>query len=245
MDPKTAAKRALRGVGLDTAVTAVEENWPSKVGRRERRDNRHAVVALAARLRADSDCVDVGAHQGGFLQHMVRLAPEGSHLAFEPLPHLNAALRSRFPGVEVRQAALSDAPGRAEFFYLPEAAGMSGLRERPDAADTVQEKLDVRLEVLDEVIGERAPSVIKIDVEGAELQVLRGACQTLARHRPMVLLEHGLAAAAAYGTHPGDVHDVLTEPGLRVFDFDGGGPYGRAEFIGLVESGPFWNWLAC
>lgn len=49
------------------------QNWPSTVGRRERRENRHAVVALAARLRPESDCIDIGAHKGGFLQHMVRL----------------------------------------------------------------------------------------------------------------------------------------------------------------------------
>lgn len=244
MEPKTAVKRGLRAVGLSRGVAAIEENWPSKVGRRERRDNRHAVVALAARLHADADCVDVGAHQGGFLQHMARLAPEGRHLAFEPLPHLNEALRARFPAVDVRQAALSDAPGTAEFFYLPEAAGMSGLRARPDAVDAAAQRLSVRLEVLDDIIGDRAPAVIKIDVEGAELQVLAGAQQTLARHRPMVLLEHGLAARQ-YGTSSGDIHDALTAPGLRVFDMDGGGPYDRAEFERLTSGGPFWNWLAC
>lgn len=245
MDAKAAVKRGMRRAGLGGTVTTIEENWPSKVGRRERRDNRHAVVALAARLRPESDCIDVGAHQGGFLQHMVRLAPQGRHLAFEPIPALNADLRARYPDVEVRQAALSDQPGTAEFFHATEAAGMSGLRSRPDAPDVVGERLEVQLEVLDEVVGDRAPVIVKIDVEGAELQVLRGAERTLREHRPMVLLEHGLAAASAYGTSSGDVHDVFASAGLRVFDLDGGGPYDRAEFEQLTATGPYWNWLAC
>jgi hypothetical protein len=52
---------------------------------------------------------------------------------------------------------------------------------------------------------------IKIDVEGAELQVLRGATATIRRCRPVIVFEHGVGAADCYGTTPEQVYDVLTE----------------------------------
>jgi len=44
-------------------------------------------------LREDSNCVDVGCHQGSILREMLRLAPKGTHFAFEPLPGMYEGLR--------------------------------------------------------------------------------------------------------------------------------------------------------
>jgi hypothetical protein len=44
------------------------------------------------------------------------------------------------------------------------------------------------------------PAVIIIDVEGAEQQVVEGALETIRRHQPIVVFEHGLGAADHYGT---------------------------------------------
>ncbi|HLY39530.1 MAG TPA: FkbM family methyltransferase [Candidatus Binatia bacterium] len=49
----------------------------------------------------------------------------------------------------------------------------------------------------------------RLDVEGAELEVLRGAGRTLHRWKPYVVFEHGLGAADSYGTSPGMVHELL------------------------------------
>jgi FkbM family methyltransferase len=65
-------------------------------------------------LREDADCLDVGAHAGSVLREIVRLAPRGRHVAWEPLPGLAAGLRADFPGVAVREAALADQAGRRE-----------------------------------------------------------------------------------------------------------------------------------
>jgi hypothetical protein len=88
--------------------------------------------------------------------------------------------------------------------------------------------------------------LIKIDVEGAEEQVLRGALETIRRHQPVVVLEHG-NSAAAYGTRPDDVFRLLCdEAGLRIFDMDGVGPYTLERFR-VVASPPAatrWNFFA-
>lgn len=203
-------------------------------------------VALAAILRPDSSAIDVGANVGAVLESIVRIAPQGRHMAFEPLPGLCAALAERFPGVEVEQVALSDAAGTAEFTHVLDAPAYSGLRQRADLPQGLEQvqRIQVRTARLDDVLPEdRAPALIKIDVEGAELQVLQGAIETLRRHRPFVVFEHGSGGADLYGTRPEQVFDLLTEVGLRIFDMDGGGPYTRERFQETFTE-PIWNFLA-
>lgn len=190
---------------------------------------------LAFTLSRDSNCIDVGANHGAVLAEMKRVAPEGRHIAFEPLPHLCDTLRQTYPDVEVHQAALYNEPGEAEFSYVHGSAdGWSGLRFRPlpSGEEAVVEQIQVRLEVLDQVLDPGYhPSVIKIDVEGAELHVLEGALQTLRNHRPVVIFEHGSGSAETYDTAPRDVFELLgQEAGFRIFDLDGGGPYALEEF---------------
>jgi FkbM family methyltransferase len=213
--------------------------WPQW---RNRRDDAHLRAAMAALLRPDSNCVDVGANTGSVLADAVRLAPLGRHVAFEPLPELAERLQARFPGVRVQCAALSDRAGEATFHRRLDADSRSGLLPLGGPA----EPLTVRLETLDEVLGDDyVPEFIKIDVEGAELAVLEGALATLIRHRPVVAFEHG-RAALAYGTTHGMVHDVLCgRAGLRIFDLDGEGPFERTAFERVADPpGRRWNFLA-
>ena len=70
------------------------------------RDNELLAGLLEELLEHDSVCFDVGAHEGAVLGEMVRVAPNGRHIAWEPLPALARRLRERFPSVEVRDAAL-------------------------------------------------------------------------------------------------------------------------------------------
>jgi hypothetical protein len=88
------------------------------------------------------------------------------------------------------------------------------------------------------------PSFLKIDVEGAELQVLQGALETLRRHRPIIWFEHGTGGAEHYGTKPADVHRLLTgEVGMRIFDADGEGPYSEADFDAVFTQ-RMWSFVA-
>lgn len=203
--------------------------------RRERSDLQNMRRLLAFTLSPDDNCVDAGAHRGEVLAEIVRVAPRGHHLAFEPLPHLATLLRERFPAVEVHEAALSDRAGKAEFAYVHGSAeGWSGLRFRPlpDGSQAEVETIEVALAALDEVWdSSRRLALVKIDVEGAEQQVLEGAMKTVRRDRPIVLFEHGTGSAETYGTSPTDVFALLDgELGLRVYDLDGSGPYTLSEF---------------
>ena len=169
-------------------------------------------------LKRDSNAIDIGAFEGGMLRHMCRLAPEGAHIAFEPLPEKAAGIRRRCPRATVHPWALADSPSQASFTRVLEYPALSGLKRRQDLPPGAHvQDLTVRTETLDRVIEPTHPvAFIKIDVEGGELGVLRGGMATLRRTRPVVVFECGLGGADLYGTQPSEVFDLLAGLGLRV-----------------------------
>lgn len=243
-DPELTALRA----ALDDPLIGPDMRALASVGSRREARDRHAMsVLLACTLARDGHAIDVGAHSGAVLREIVRVAPEGRHIAYEPLPELSAQLAGEFPTVTVRNAALSDENGTASFVHVDSAPEFSGLRERDYHGQTEVRKheIAVRTERLDDALPDGfAPALIKIDVEGAELLVLRGAEQTLRRFRPTIVFEHGAGASEHYGTHSHDVHDLLVDGlGMRIFDLDGTGPYGREQFAAVFPE-PIWNFVA-
>jgi FkbM family methyltransferase len=231
-----------RRLGVEAGLRRVHELVAPAGVRRSIRDEAHLRAVMAAILRPDSNCIDVGANVGDMLGEMVRLAPAGRHIAYEPLPELARGLAERYPAVDVRNAAVSDAPGEATFYRDPRIRSRSGL-----SANDGAHPFTVRLEAIDGALpAGYVPHLVKIDVEGAELGVLRGAIETLRRHRPHVALEHG-STALRFGTTHRMIHDLLVgELGMRIFDMDGAGPYTAAEFDRLADPpGPLFNFIAC
>jgi len=209
------------------------------------RDTALLVALLEEVLEPDSDCLDVGAHAGSVLQEMVRIAPDGRHVAWEPLPAFASRLRERFPSVRVRQAALSDRAGEREFAHVVADPGWSGFLAREAPAGGAVETITVRSERLDDVLPDGVrPAFVKIDVEGAEEEVLIGAMETLRRHRPVVAFEHGRGSADHYGTTPGGIHELLAELGYEVSGLDGDGPYDVERFVEIFASGQRVNFAA-
>jgi FkbM family methyltransferase len=244
------AQRRLRQIALRSGagqrLRRIRRAFEPSGVTRDRRDHEHLLAILAAVLAADSNCIDVGAHEGSFLAQMIRLAPRGRHLAFEPLPHLAAELAHRFPAAEVHQAALSDHGGEEAFVHVLTRPGWSGFRQRPYPGRERLERITVPVLRLDDVVAsDYVPHFVKLDVEGAELQVLQGALQTLTTHRPILAFEHGLGSADHYGTHPEQIFSLLCDQiGMRIFDLDGGGPYERDSFVTAFENGERVNFLA-
>lgn len=214
--------------------------------RRGRADHLGLSIALRAALGPGDDAIDVGAHVGDVSRQILTSAPGGRLLAVEPLPHLAAELRRTMPeSVIVEEVALTDAePGEVDFLHVKNDPGYSGLRERDYPQEPDLERLTVRTERLDALVERHGlePRLIKIDVEGAELHVLRSARRTIERFRPVVLVEHG-TAAAGYGESPATFFDLCVELGLRVFNFDGDDPYDRDGFVAAVGPEGFFNFL--
>jgi FkbM family methyltransferase len=176
-------------------------------------------------LDAGSNCIDVGANHGNMLEQMVRLAPAGRHLAFEPIPELADDLRRRFPTASVFPVALSDSNGTARFSCVVGDEALSGLSDRQLSRSNNIVHYEVSTACLDDV----APAFIKIDVEGAEFAVLNGARDTLKRHKPTIWFEHD-ASCAYFNATSEQIWDLLNGLEYRIFDADGCGPLSRGEF---------------
>ncbi len=242
---RRAMKAGAFRLGLGPQLRRVRASLEPQSAKRERREDANLRLLMAFSLERDSNCIDVGASVGGMLEDIVHFAPEGRHIAYEPLPAMREALVERFPGVEVRSAALSNETGETSFVYVKSRAAYSGLKERDYPGKQESELITVHVERLDDALPDGyVPALIKIDVEGAELQVLEGARRTLAAHRPIVVFEHTKGAAEHYGTTPAAVHDLFSEVGLRVFDLHGEGPYSREEFDAAFERAEHFNFVA-
>ena len=229
------------------AWRAVRQRTPGE--RIDRRDDKLMARVLGRVLDDDSCCVDVGAHAGDVLAIMRRLAPDGAHYAFEPIPRLADGLRARFPDVILEQVAVSDRSGETDFHCFRDVPAFSGLVRRTDVdARQSVDVIRVRTAPLDVLVPDGANvHVLKIDVEGAELQVLRGASRILAHDRPWVLFEHG-TSAALYGATPQDIHAEFARHGMAVWRPDhwlaGLPPLDGPAFADAVASGQWWNFLA-
>lgn len=158
------------------------------------------VTALFDELMAETATgaiYDVGANCGWFA---VRAARAGRTVrAFEPVPATAEYAErnlARIAGADARvvRTAVADAPGRATI-HLYSSSGNNSLHQRTlPAGHPLRRTGDIEVSVvrLDDLVGSEdfpPPTLIKIDVEGAELAVLRGARETLVRHRPVVVME--------------------------------------------------------
>ena len=178
---------------------------------RGRTYDRLTVHIAAQALARGGGCIDVGANAGQILSKLLRVSPGGPHWAFEPIPRYTERLRRKFPGVTVSGAALSDHTGVANFHYYPDDPAYSSLLTRPQIVGGKQARtLQVNVQRLDDCIPENTPvRFIKIDVEGAEDSVLRGAIRTLSDSRPVVVFECEPA-------NLGNCLPVLERAGLRI-----------------------------
>jgi FkbM family methyltransferase len=217
--------------------------YPS--ARQEMREAIGIKAILASTLRSHSTYLDVGANRGQILAEAVRVAPQGRHIAFEPIPAVAADLAVAFPGVDCRQMALGDSRETTTFCHFRNLEGWSGLRRSPEISDERgdPEYITVTVSTLDAEVGKSTPrvDVVKIDVEGAELGVMEGARTLLSEAMPVLIFEHVAAAAALYGASSEDLWDLLAGLGYEIFSVTGDGPYARREFAARTA---VVNWLA-
>jgi FkbM family methyltransferase len=156
-----------------------------------------AQILLSGLCRRSSVFVDVGAHIGSVIADVRHRQPSVQVIAVEALPERAAGLARKFPDAEVHACALGETDGEAKFFVDTRRPGYSSLA-RGDNPDVVE--ISVPMHRLDSIVPETAAvDVVKIDVEGAELGVLRGGGDLISRCRPVVLFESSQNGGEALG----------------------------------------------
>jgi len=194
---------------------------------------------IAKSLHKNLNAIDVGCHKGEILDLILKHAPAGNHFAFEPIPDFYNALKIKYAGqCTVFPFALSDQPGETTFNYIKNAPAFSGIKKRKyDVQHPDVLVLDVKVETLDHVIPASVKiDFIKIDVEGGEFGVLKGANMLLQRCKPLVVFECGLGASEFYGTKPENLFDYLDkECGYHIFSLQNWlskkSPFSRDQFM--------------
>lgn len=152
--------------------------------------------AIAGSVKPGDVCFDIGSWRG-FFSGVMALAGASKVYAFEPLPENIAQLKKMIalnPALPISliEAAVTDHLCTLEFLIMPQTS-MGKLARSPFQVENTQGKSTfVRAVSLDALIaaGEaQPPSIIKIDVEGAELMVLRGSKKLLAEYKPKLFME--------------------------------------------------------
>ena len=175
---------------------------------------RHVVNAIRAEMVPGGVAYDVGAYVGYLTMVMSRCAgPDGTVVAFEASPRVLPALKANlaadeFANTEIVDRAVSDQSGTLSFEMYPYST--IGRISRDGTADDAV-TVEVQAITLDEYVyelGNPPPNLIKIDVNGAELQVLQGADRLLREQAPKVLVE------VRTRTQP-EVTDLMAAAGYR------------------------------
>ena len=196
-------------------------------------------------LRPGDTAIDVGAHIGFFTMHMAAMVgPTGAIHALEPFDP-NAALLERslaeneFAGrVHFRRAAAGAASGTATLTFPVETLNSGGAYLLFDGTPPLagNRTRTVPLVALDDLQVAGRVRVIKMDVEGAEPQVVRGARRLLARDRPVMLSElHPTQLDRASGITADDFLAEMRAIGYHARTLDGS-PLDRApeEIVSVV-----------
>lgn len=187
----------------------------------EHPDGRRELNYFLDRLKPADVFYDIGAFRGAYsAAAKLRLRENIRIHVFEPLPGNVQAIRricelNGFENFQINPLAVSD--GNSLTGGVNEQDAM--LRLGDAAASAKTEFLAI---TLDEYIagGAPPPTIMKIDVDGFELHVLRGARKCLAQFRPRLWLEVHPGFLAAQGKSPDDVLNVLRETGYAVSFFD-------------------------
>lgn len=176
-------------------------------------------IEIIKNLGSEANCIDIGAHKGDILIEIIKYCPKGRHFAFEPIPDLYEHLKKLYNDkVSVFPFALSDENGSTSFNYVTSNPAYSGILKRKyDREHETDTSILIEKRKLDDVIPEDIPiNFIKIDVEGGEFQVLKGAENVLKKYKPIIVFEQGLGGADVYGTDPREFYLFLTKLGYNI-----------------------------
>lgn len=204
----------------------------------------NAEVRFVSRLVKPGWCVlDIGAHHGFYsLLACELVGPTGRVVSFEPSPRERRRLEghlqlNKFANAIVRSEALGEETGEAELYLVDGQEDWCNSLRPPDVNSPVS-PIKVPLTTLDEFLksGDGRPvDFIKLDVEGGELAVLKGAARLWSGNsRPVLLVEIRDERTSPWGYPSKDIIDFLHAKGYVWYSLNENGSL--APLVGDVRS---------
>lgn len=184
--------------------------------------------------------IDVGANRGQFAQGAIKVFPDAKFFCFEPIPEVFGNLAKWAETVPNRitvfNAALGSERKRQEFFLHPEHTMSSSFLQTTALADAElpftgqQQRIEIDIHTLDDyrdriLDGETTNLLLKIDVEGFEIEALKGSHKTLENVIALIVEIHLLEMFVGHPTF-WDVHSFLENKNYR---FAGSFPQGTFD----------------
>jgi FkbM family methyltransferase len=190
-------------------------------------------------IKSNDTIFDIGANIGLWLMGIAkRIGPNGSIHAFEPVPEnlirLNYNLSlNRIKNVICRQLAISNRNGRTTFYASnSDNSGRAGFIQRKG----VEQKIDTEIKTLDTYCEENSIKnikFIKIDIEGAEILVFRGATNVLSSEEaPIIMFELDDSLVSAFNETSISVKAFLNQYGYSLYRYNG-------KILESVDNVPF------
>jgi FkbM family methyltransferase len=182
--------------GITRTINQMKVRFPAKWSRYYPHDyEAENYTFLQQQVKPGMQIIDIGAHIGLFSACSSQLTgPTGKIICFEPTPGTYSILKETLrlnhcANVTAVQAAVSNKEGNATF-YVSSMAGCNSnsLVENKWGGEPVG--YDVQLVTIDSIGSNNSikPDLIKIDAEGAELDVLKGGVRTFKDHKPVLIL---------------------------------------------------------
>lgn len=182
-------------------------------------------------LRPGDTCLDIGANVGAHTFQMAQFVGENGHvIAVEAAPPLYQSLThdrsTQYPQLSKRvtlhNVAISDCPGKLDFYFAKDCTGLSGLRQREVLNGYETEVFKVQAMTLDHLLSDCRSKIVyaKIDIEGAEIPALRAASR-LFKDRAILSIEHNNDSSVAFNCTGTDLLNILHRHSYHLFDLFG------------------------
>ena len=191
-------KRFVLGSKIGTSLLSIRDNTnlfqalyesPEKLGTMA--NDLLATILVTKMCKSNKTFVDIGAHIGSIIARVTKNNPSINIIAIEAIPEKVVKLRQKFPSAKILPYALGNKEDEVSFFINLNQSGYSSLKKSEKFIDSQIKEITVSMKKLDTLVSLDDIDVIKIDVEGAELQVLQGASNTIQANRPIVMFESG------------------------------------------------------
>jgi FkbM family methyltransferase len=180
------------------------------------------IAALEWLLTPGATAIDIGANCGVITMKMRELVGSGGKvLAVDPSPRsVERVLAHAQARGQTNVSAVATGLGATESQAVFHTAlvGIGALPEADQEFGT-EDSVEVSIRRLDQLVHERelTPDLLKIDTDGSELEILRGAEQTLAEHRPAIVFELCRAGLHRRGYDPRELQELLFDAGYELW----------------------------
>jgi FkbM family methyltransferase len=192
-------------------------------------------------------CLDVGANMGEMALHMAKLAgPSGAVLAFEPVAAIHERLQGNIQRNHLQetirsfQIALSDTSGQCEIAFAGADAdnqGLGSIVNLQQGATVLRQQ--VKTETLDDFAAQQKLTridLIKIDIQGAEIKMLKGAAGVVEKLSPDLLLEISPDDLKAAGNNSRDLCELIENSGYQMYELKRGKIGNRIQLAAVAPN---------